>query len=305
MGRNRTYGTKKSAISSSTSAIFGRSPLFDITDAVSNLNIADNRNGDDNDDLVHQGDKNYLNALDGTKNSPPQRPEVPDDLEDEILANSSAASINASALNYLKPLTNSYRKDLQSPLQIQQWEAILDDDSTISKIAEASFAEVYRVINDQGSSILKIIQLKIPSDPSSLDSSTAIKIEATVSELRIMSAMTEVPGFVKFKEAYLVQGKPTKALVKSYEDYINPKRYSTFPRPDMYTEDSTFLVLELGDAGCVLDEMTIEGIEQVWDILLSTIMALGRAEESFQFEVSHQIDATCSQTNVVIASGPS
>ena len=257
MGRHRTYGTKRSTITSSTSAIFGRSPLSDITEAVSNLNIAGSRSESDN--------------------------EVKTDNVDKSSDNSTSCPL----AECIKPLVQSYFKDLKVPLQIQDWAAILDENSTLSKIAEASFAEVYRVTNDQGSSILKIIQLKVPSDLASLRSPTAVKVEATVSEVRIMTAMAEVPGFVKFKELYIVQGIPTKALANAYEQYIIPKRSSIFPHPKTYNEDSAFLVLELGDAGCVLDDISLENIDQVWDILLSTIMALGRAEESFQFEVSH------------------
>jgi serine/threonine-protein kinase haspin len=292
MGRNRTYGTKKSTVSASTSAIFGRSPLSDITNAFGNINIADNRIEDDNDELG-LAEENSLNAVKDVNHSDPQLPKATKNQEIESNANLSIDLSNSTTLEYLRPLTKSYFKDHNVPLEVRQWAAIIDQESTVVKIAEASFAEVYRVTNDIGDSILKIIQLQVPSDPTSLESPTAIKVESTVSEVRIMNAMTEVPGFVKFKDAHIIQGKPTKTLVDSYDTYIKPKRPSLFPHPDTYTEDSTFLVLELGDAGCVLDEVGIENIDQVWDVLLGTIMALGRAEESYQFEASHQSDATC------------
>ncbi len=101
-----------------------------------------------------------------------------------------------------------------------------------------------------------------------------------------MNALTSVPGFVTFKEAHLVQGKPTIAYTKAYEQWeTQDKNYSNFPHPTKYSDRSFFLVVELGDAGSVLEEYEITSIDEVWDIFLGVVMALARAESSNEFEV--------------------
>lgn len=170
---------------------------------------------------------------------------------------------------------------------MQDWTEILPTGVFINKIAEASYAEVYRVNSNKESSILKVMQLKIPSDSKSLACNTSIDASDVVSEIRIMSTLTEVPGFVTFKEAHLVRGKPPGAIVVAYEKFRNgTSTHSSFPHPKNFTDHSIFLALELGDAGLVLENFAVTQIDQVWDIFLSVVVALCRAEVTYQFEVS-------------------
>jgi serine/threonine-protein kinase haspin len=175
-------------------------------------------------------------------------------------------------------------------MTVQDWDIVLPPNSTLEKIAEASFAEVYRVTTADGrTSILKIMQLKVSTDAASIDMKTAIPVETVISEIRIMNALTEVPGFVTFKDAHLIQGKPGLPIKQAYEDHrenlISLRKDSDFPDPDDFTPDSTFLVIELGDAGVELEICALESVEKVWDIFLGIVIALARAELSNEFEV--------------------
>jgi hypothetical protein len=186
----------------------------------------------------------------------------------------------------IQPLVDAYFTDRGITLSAKPWGIVLPSDSTLEKIAEASFAEVYRVTNEDGTSILKIMQLKLSTDPASLEIITACDVANVISELRIMNALTEVPGFVTFKEAHLIQGKPGSQIKQAWDvAFVEARNNSQFPDPDDYTPESTFLVIELGDAGEVLNNYKLEHIEQVWDILLGAIMALSRAEFTNEFEV--------------------
>jgi serine/threonine-protein kinase haspin len=174
-------------------------------------------------------------------------------------------------------------------LKILTWGDILDEDPVIVKIAEASYAEVYRVANEIGSSVIKIMRLQTPEDPDSLDLYNAIKVTNVISEIRIMNAMTELEGFVNFKDAHLIHGSPTEKLIDAYDEYNfrqKKENRSQFPHPNQYTKKSIFLAIELGDAGVVLDEFQITNIHQVWDIFLGAVMALAVGESAFEFEVS-------------------
>ncbi|TGO57502.1 hypothetical protein BOTNAR_0200g00190 [Botryotinia narcissicola] len=129
--------------------------------------------------------------------------------------------INPRLTASLSPLLAAYEKDNGYPLATKNWDDVLAPGSSIQKIAEASYAEVFRITNPVGSSILKLLRLKVPTDPTSKKSDTAIKVETVVSEMRLMNALTEIPGFVKFKDAHIVEGKPPAAFVTAYEGHLD------------------------------------------------------------------------------------
>jgi serine/threonine-protein kinase haspin len=135
------------------------------------------------------------------------------------------------------------------------------------------------------------MQLKAPTDPASLKNDTASDVKNVVSEIRIMNALTVVPGFVRFKDAHLVQGTPPDVVARAFEKFENEKEgkkkaeASWFPLPSSYIEGSTFLVIELGDAGLALENIEIKNIDQVWDVFVGVVMALSRGEVANEFEV--------------------
>ena len=135
------------------------------------------------------------------------------------------------------------------------------------------------------------MQLKVPTDSASLKNDTASDVKNVVSEIRIMNALTVVPGFVRFKDAHLVQGTPPDAVARAFEKFENEKEgkkkveASWFPLPSSYIEESTFLVIELGDAGLALENIEIKDIDQVWDVFIGVVMALSRGEVANEFEV--------------------
>lgn len=316
MPRPRTYGKKKSSTSTASANIFGtessspqasrshavRSPLQDVTSQLLNLRLQPSEEGHDDD---------ARKSTPGSPAQPPQplQPEADHDHEsNEDLDGSNVSSLHGSStfsgdsgqnsINQapnlspddvaLKPLTDAYLIDRQRELPITDWNDLLPAEAQVVKIAEASFAEVYRVTVDGQDSILKVMQLQIESDPSSLHNYTAIKIETVVSEIRLMNALTEFPGFVKFKEAHLVRGKPSNAIIRAcHSSRWNPSTQSSeFPDPNDFKASSLFLAIELQDAGRVLDETPLTRIDEVWDVLLGIVVALAHAEYSLKFEVS-------------------
>lgn len=178
----------------------------------------------------------------------------------------------------------------------KSWATVFSSADKLEKIAEASFAEVFRCSNASGTSILKVMQLKVSTNPGSLDDSHASSAETVVSELQIMDVLTEVPGFVQLKEFHLIQGHPGAHFKKAWEAFatIRPTEYLN---PDDYTSQSVFLVIELGDAGEVLENKSMKQIEQVWDVLLQVIIALARAEATNEFEVCPHLQQPSSTTN--------
>ncbi|KAE9367951.1 hypothetical protein N431DRAFT_348760 [Stipitochalara longipes BDJ] len=256
MPPRRTYGTKRSAPSAATAAIFGQSspprpvspPARDpLAELSSNLGA-----------LLLEETPKISSEPESEPGSEPER-----EPEPELLP--------LLELLHISP---------------KSWGSVLSSaDTTLEKIAEASYAEVYRATNASGTSILKVMQVKTSTDPASLEIPSACTVKDLVSELSIMNDLTEVPGFVLYKEAHLIRGTPLLQIKHAWDSWVDTSdRESLFPDPESFGPTSTFLVIELGDAGKELDHEPMEHIEQVWDVLLGVIIALARAEESNEFE---------------------
>jgi serine/threonine-protein kinase haspin len=186
---------------------------------------------------------------------------------------------------------------VEDDLRILTWDDVCPFGSTITKIAEASYAEVYRISNSKGTSIIKTIRLTSPIKPQNKAQQKARLVDEQPhhasdlsGEIRISELVADIPGFVVYKERYLVRGKGSKPLLETHQTFhrrakrADPGRAQFYPSPSRYVDETTFLVVELGDAGTALEDFLLEEIEQVWDVFLHTAVALARAEELFDFE---------------------
>ncbi|KAH8805666.1 hypothetical protein F5884DRAFT_800175 [Xylogone sp. PMI_703] len=303
--KTRTYGSKRSSrTTAAAAAIFGptavpstsqrvtvevlRHPVNEITESFGKLQLkgdsADQHGGFNNSyqkgEVAKVGRSSKSIPTAATSKRENDRKSQREPRERELKKDPNA---------FLRPLLDAYQKDRGYPLHIRAWDELLPADVKIEKIAEASYAEVYRLSNEFGTSIIKVMQLKTPiNGATDSESYTALDVESVVSEFRIMNAVTEIPGFVEFKDAHLVKGRPPSSISKAYYDFITskaPKSYeSSFPDPKSFNDESVFFFIELGDAGVVLDKVLLEDIDIVWDVLLGVIIALSRAELLLEFE---------------------
>ena len=112
-------------------------------------------------------------------------------------------------------------------------------------------------------------------------------------ELQISEWLADIPGFVVYKERYVVQGKTTRQLLETHQSFQkkmkrqDPDRAQFYPSPSRYLDDTRFLVVELGDAGTSLEDWKLTSESQLWDIFLLEAIALARAEDLVMFEVIH------------------
>ncbi|KAK3295880.1 uncharacterized protein B0H64DRAFT_432539 [Chaetomium fimeti] len=182
-------------------------------------------------------------------------------------------------------------------LRVLTWADVCAAGDRVEKIAEASFAEVYRITNAHGTSIIKVVRLESPIKQqtkaqvrSGLVDEEPHSEEDMQGELRISEWLADIPGFVVYKEKYVVEGKAPKALLETHQAFhrrmkrSDPDRLQFYPSPSRYLDDTRFLVVELGDAGTALEDFELTSINQVWDIFLHTALALARAEDLIQFE---------------------
>lgn len=194
--------------------------------------------------------------------------------------------------------TPELEEDDEPSLRILSWEDVCPLSDGIEKIAEASSAEVYRVSNDRGTSIIKVIRLHSPIKAqtktqvlSKLIDEQPHSEDGLDGELQISQWLADIPGFVSYKERYIVQGRATRQMLETHQKFHrrlkrqDPGRAQFYPSPSRYLADTKFLVVELGDAGTALEDWTVDSARQLWDIFFLVAIALARAEDMAMFEV--------------------
>ncbi|PHH56120.1 hypothetical protein CFIMG_007993RA00001 [Ceratocystis fimbriata CBS 114723] len=182
-------------------------------------------------------------------------------------------------------------------LRVIGWADVCLENDKIEKIAEASYAEVYRVTNEEGVSIIKVIRLESPIKAQTTQQKRSGLVDEEphaqgdlMGELRISEWLADIPGFVVYKERYVVKGKAPKALLDTHQAFQrkckrqDPGRLQFYPSPSRYLDDTKFLVVELGDAGTALEDFKLTTQEQLWDVFFLVAIALARAEELVLFE---------------------
>lgn len=187
----------------------------------------------------------------------------------------------------------------EQSLRILSWSEVCPLGDRIVKIAEASYAEVYRVTNERGTSIIKVIRMESPIKPQTKQQQNARLVDELphsesdlVGELKISQLLADIPGFVMYKERYIVQGKTSRQLLETHQNFHkrikrkDPGRLQFYPSPSRYLDDTKFLVVELGDAGVALEDFDLTTSDQLFDIFMHCAIALARAEARVEFEVS-------------------
>lgn len=186
-------------------------------------------------------------------------------------------------------------------LQVLSWSEVCPPGDRIVKIAEASYAEVYRVTNERGTSIIKVIRMEsaIRAQTKAQEKAGLVDEEPhseadLLGELQISEWLADIPGFVVYKERYIVEGRSCRELLDTHQAFHrrlkrqDPDRLQFYPSPSRYLDGTRFLVVELGDAGTALEDFQLEHTDQVWDIFFHVAIALARAEAQLEFEVSDE-----------------
>ena len=156
-------------------------------------------------------------------------------------------------------ITNTFTSHVSSLLSLSSsplssfasWSDQLSSHFSVTKIAEASFGEVYRLsllkphptLGRADESVLKIIALKPPkATMRKLGKAARKRIEMmsnpkdVASEVGLMQRMTTIPGYTMFRDCCVLQGRPGDSFVAAWRDWNDTqknkgKEPSVFPDP--------------------------------------------------------------------------
>ncbi|KAI9795872.1 MAG: hypothetical protein M1835_005068 [Candelina submexicana] len=193
-------------------------------------------------------------------------------------------------------------------LDFQPWANKASKRFTVTKIAEASYGEVYRLSSissktKSSESVFKIIPLQPPPLPCDLkprgkkrNRAFMSTISSVTSELSLLRRMSPIPGFTSFRGASVMRGPLPPSFTSAWRAYKQLQKEglkkivdggSMFPDPTRrgaYSPDQLWAVIEMQDAGTDLETRVLEETGEVWDVFWGVACALAKGEEGVRFE---------------------
>lgn len=210
------------------------------------------------------------------------------------------------ATAYIQPILNEALSPVSSRgiQKFSSWASRAGDMFEVVKIAEGSYGEVYKLrfrpelckqtfsksklarLQSYGEGVFKIVPLRAQRGPGSKKFTS---IEEIVSEVKMLKYLDPIPGFARFREIHVVQGRFPESFQNAWvhykqtrpaDDCLNPNPASKKAYPD----GQLWAILEMDDAGCELEKFSWGSVFQIYDIFWGVAMALARAEEYAMFE---------------------
>jgi serine/threonine-protein kinase haspin len=201
----------------------------------------------------------------------------------------------------------------QGVQKFSSWAARAGNALEVVKLAEGSYGEVYKLrlraefcmkemsksklarLRAYGDGVFKVVPLRAQSGPGSKKFTS---IEEIVSEVKMLKYLDPIPGFARFREIHVVQGRFPDSFQAAWDHYKKTKDDCMNPNPSSkraYPDTQLWAIVEMDDAGCELEKFSWSSIFQIYDIFWGVAMALARAEEYALFEVS--TSSGCAEIN--------
>ncbi|KAJ5776044.1 uncharacterized protein N7511_001055 [Penicillium nucicola] len=190
----------------------------------------------------------------------------------------------------------------QSIQKFDSWASRSANMFDVAKLAEGSYGEVYKLhlreeacrpvvsksklakLKSYGDGVFKVVPLRAKSG---LGSKKFTSIEEIVAEVKMLKYLDPIPGFARFREIHVVQGRFPESFQNAWNHYKKTKNDCMNPNPSSkraYPDTQLWAVIEMDDAGCELEKFSWSSIFQIYDIFWGVAMALARAEEYALFE---------------------
>lgn len=228
---------------------------------------------------------------------------------------------------YVKPILEEATSSLASTgvQQFQYWARGAGDRFTVEKIAEGSYGEVYQLhlcedltkrdisksklskLKEYDAGVFKIVPLRAQKGPGSKKFTS---VDEIVSEVQLLKLLDPVPGFARFREVHVVQGRFPDAYQKAWDKYRDTSDDCFNPDPRLkksYPDTQLWAILEMDNAGHELEKFHCTSASQIYDIFWGVALGLARAEQLSGFEVKWSIRSTFQKpsTNDSTAQGSS
>ncbi|PYI26646.1 haspin protein kinase [Aspergillus indologenus CBS 114.80] len=217
---------------------------------------------------------------------------------------SSGCVTDEKANEYVRPILNEALSvaAAQSVQKFDSWAGRAGNMLEVVKIAEGSYGEVYKLrlreevckkemsrsklarLKAYGDGVFKVVPLRAQSGPGSKKFTS---IDEIVSEVKMLKYLDPIPGFARFREIHVVQGRFPDSFQKAWDHYKKTKDDCWNPNPSSkraYPDSQLWAIVEMDDAGCELEKFAWTSIFQIYDIFWGVAMALARAEEYALFE---------------------
>ncbi|KAH8704163.1 hypothetical protein BGW36DRAFT_313745 [Talaromyces proteolyticus] len=190
----------------------------------------------------------------------------------------------------------------QGVQKFSSWAARSESAFDPIKIAEGSYGEVYKLrlrddlcknemskskvgkLRAYGEGVFKIVPLRAQKGPGSKKFTSIDEITA---EIKLLKLLDPIPGFARFREIHVVQGRFPESFQKAWDIYKDTKDDCMNPNPAnkrAYANSQLWAVLEMDDAGVELEKFSWSSVFQIYDIFWGVAMGLARAEEFALFE---------------------
>ncbi|KAL2369593.1 hypothetical protein RJ035_006290 [Blastomyces gilchristii] len=249
-------------------------------------------NGVQREAVTHERDTNVSKSLETVKSK--RRPRRSSGWIEDLKLNS-----------YVRPIL----KEATSPISSRgvqsfaSWARRAGDMFTVEKIAEGSYGEVYQLrlskdISKCNLSKSRLARLKVYKDgvfkiiplraQRGVGSKKFTTVQEIVSEVQLLKLLDSIPGFARFREVHVVQGRFPDTYQQAWTQYKQTNASECFnPDPSKaksYPDTQLWAVLEMDNAGCELEKFPWSSIFQVYDIFWGVALALARAEQFAAFE---------------------
>jgi serine/threonine-protein kinase haspin len=206
--------------------------------------------------------------------------------------------------DYVRPILNEALAPIaaQSIQKFGSWASRSANMFDVAKLAEGSYGEVYKFhlreeacrpvvsksklakLKSYGDGVFKVVPLRAKSGPGSKKFTS---IEEIVAEVKMLKYLDPVPGFARFREIHVVQGRFPESFQNAWDHYKKTKDDCMNPNPSnkrAYPDTQLWAIIEMDDAGTELEKFAWSSIFQIYDIFWGVAMALARAEEYALFE---------------------
>ncbi|CAI7598894.1 unnamed protein product [Penicillium discolor] len=217
---------------------------------------------------------------------------------------SSGVVHDTKASDYVGPILHEALSPIaaQGIQKFDSWASRSANMFDVAKLAEGSYGEVYKLhlreeacktvvsksklakLKSYGDGVFKVVPLRAKSGPGSKKFTT---IDEIVAEVKMLKYLDPIPGFARFREIHVVQGRFPESFQNAWDHYKKTKDDCMNPNPSnkrAYPDTQLWAIVEMDDAGCELEKFAWSSIFQIYDIFWGVAMALARAEEYAMFE---------------------